>query len=119
MSMPSANLPETTTYTPLESDGPETSEILAHRGKFALTATLGRGQTGIVYKAWDTILQRYVALKILADTKQKDNFGKKDSAMQSQEENYPTACYIRETGCNPDGWAVLNFDKGLSLPWHP
>jgi len=36
-------------------------------GKFDITAELGRGGMGVVYKAWEDSLQRFVAIKMLGD----------------------------------------------------
>ncbi|MBN1486240.1 MAG: SUMF1/EgtB/PvdO family nonheme iron enzyme, partial [Anaerolineae bacterium] len=39
---------------------------IEHLGKYEIIAEIGRGGFGIVYKAWDTTLERTVALKALA-----------------------------------------------------
>ncbi len=41
-------------------------EAGAHIGRFVLEAEIGRGSTGVVYRAWDSVSQRPVAFKILA-----------------------------------------------------
>ncbi|HEV3258662.1 MAG TPA: serine/threonine-protein kinase [Gemmataceae bacterium] len=45
---------------------PDTDGCLGRLGPYEVTETLGRGGMGIVFKAFDPSLQRYVAVKVLA-----------------------------------------------------
>lgn len=48
-----------------EFSGPPVSGLPVRIGQYEIRAELGRGGTGVVYRAYDPVLQRTVALKIL------------------------------------------------------
>ena len=89
-------------------------------GHFAITAELGKGGMGVVYRAHDTTLDRDVALKFLpphltADPEARARFIHEAKAASSLQ--HPAICTIHEIGESEDGqtYLVMPCDEGLTL----
>ena len=67
-------------------------------GRFDLRSLLGRGGMGLVFEAWDPLLKRHVALKVLAGTGPRDleRFVRESRAQARVE--HPAVCRVYETG---------------------
>src|SRR5262249_29140493 len=77
-------------------------------GKYVLLSELGRGGAGVVYKAWDTLLLQYVALKFIRNQDDSDADSTSGSsqieefqreARMSVRLRHPNIVRIYEMGC--------------------
>jgi serine/threonine-protein kinase len=78
-------------------------------GRFELRGELGRGMTGVVYDAFDTMLQRPVALKVIRKTfavslDDEESFERRflREARLSARLSHPGIVVVHETGRDPD-----------------
>jgi serine/threonine protein kinase len=88
-------------------------------GKFEILGEVGRGGMGVIYKAWETELQRYVALKFLRpyddiSTEDRERFRMEARAVaQLRHENIVQAHAIEEV--NGLVYMSMDFVQGVSM----
>lgn len=106
-------------FDPLESLAGATGEVIGEIGDFELLAELGRGGMGVVYKARQKSLDRFVAIKIilanqLASPEQLRRFGiEAKAAAQIQ---HPHVVSIFEAGrVNGQPYLAMTYVEGVDL----
>src|SRR6185503_228758 len=86
-------------------------------GKYVLVAPLGKGAMGVVHKAWDRGLRRWVAIKILLATSDPDlvlRFRREaETAASIQHPNIVPIYDVGEEGGRP--YLVMKFVEGSTL----
>jgi serine/threonine protein kinase len=94
-------------------------------GKYVLLSELGRGGAGVVYKAWDTILLQYVALKFIRNQDDSDADSTSGSsqieefqreARMSVRLRHPNIVRIYEMGCMSNRYYLsMEYIEGGTL----
>src|SRR5690349_12132380 len=81
-------------------------------GLYEIVAPLGAGGMGVVYRAWDTRLGRFVALKIVGERECVAETARQRllrEARTASSLNHPNICTIHETG-EVDGEAYIAME---------
>jgi tetratricopeptide (TPR) repeat protein/predicted Ser/Thr protein kinase len=86
-------------------------------GKYVIVRELGRGGMGVVYKAWESGLRRWVALKVLAGTGGKEDLVRfRREAQTAASLRHPNIVGIYEVGEVSDKHVIaMEFVDGRSL----
>ncbi len=86
-------------------------------GKYVAVKELGRGGMGAVYQAWDTVLKRWVALKVLVGTGARDEVARfKREAQTAAALRHPSIVGIYEVTELGDKHAIsMEYIDGSSL----
>jgi serine/threonine protein kinase len=86
-------------------------------GKYVLTTTLGKGAMGVVYKAWDRGLRRWVAVKVLLATSDQDLVLRfRREAETSAAIQHPNIVPIYDVGeCDARPFLVMKYVEGSTL----
>ncbi len=102
---------------PPELDGlPPSSRI----GKFVRTTLLGRGGSGDVYKAWDTELNRWVALKFLRSDDESESARLRREAQTAARLNHPNICAVYDVAVHEGRpFIAMQFIDGAMLAHGP
>jgi serine/threonine protein kinase len=82
-------------------------------GQYTVVAKLGRGQHSTVYKAWQSSLERHVALKILHHYDQKTLVGFQEEARltaQLVQQGVPNIRQVYEVGQTRDGYLYVSLE---------
>jgi serine/threonine protein kinase len=86
-------------------------------GKYVLVSPLGKGSMGVIYKAWDRGLRRWVAIKVLLSTKDPKlvlRFRREaETAAAIQHPNIVPIYDVGEEGGRP--YLVMKFVEGSTL----
>ena len=95
---------------------------LTQLGRYKITGTLGRGAMGVVYKAYDPLIERTVAIKTVDHTslsrEEAEDFEKrfKREAKSAGRLNHPNIVTIHDVGRSDDlSYIAMEFLVGRSL----
>src|SRR5262249_23005158 len=99
----------------------ESPEYLGRLGHFDIVSVLGRGGMGVVLKAFDPCLQRYVALKVLDPKLANDELARKRFCREARtaaaisHENVVTVLQVEREESNDLPFLVMQLVSGESL----
>jgi eukaryotic-like serine/threonine-protein kinase len=98
-----------------ELPSPGEAEVPACLGRYRITAKLGSGAFGVVYKAWHPELERFVAIKILLPGAPVDRFRREAKLLAKV--NSPFVVTVHDFDVLPDGspMLVMEWVKGTDL----
>ena len=118
--------PDDTAPVPVSAPGPENSETgeaasaVVHIGKYEVRGLLGRGGMGCVHRAFDPVLEREVALKVMraeivGDPEQKQRFEREARAVARL--SHPGVVTVFDLGYHTDGspYIVMELLRGQDL----
>ncbi len=105
-------------YDKLESPLLLEEEISKNFGIYEIIEEIGRGGMGIVYKAWDTRLERTVALKVISTeqrvgSKQISRFMREARSMAQLE--HPNIIKVYDVGESPKNYFAMEYIEGEVL----
>jgi len=105
---------------PTDPGKPASSDLTGRVDKYEITGKLGKGAMGQVYKARDTVLDRHVALKVMAaqiadDVELKERFEREARAVAKM--THPNVVMVFDLGSLPDGspYIAMEFLDGQDL----
>ena len=92
----------------------------ARLGPYSITAEIGRGGMGVVYRAEDPRLKRHVAIKLLPPDLTRDATAKQRFLQEAQAASaldHPNVCAIHDVGETDDGqlYLVMAYYEGVTL----
>lgn len=100
-------------------DPPVHPEMLGRLGRFDIESMIGRGGFGTVWKAWDTELNRPVAIKILAEHLAENATARRRFIREAQSAaavNHPNVVPIHAVHGEAEiPWLVMGYIPGQSL----
>ncbi len=118
--------PDDTAPVPVSAPGPENPETgeaasaVVHIGKYEVRGLLGRGGMGCVHRAFDPVLEREVALKVMraeivGDPEQKQRFEREARAVARL--SHPGVVTVFDLGYHTDGspYIVMELLRGQDL----
>lgn len=90
--------------------------ISARIGRFAVTREIGRGGMGVVYLAYDEVLDRRVGVKLLAVEREEDQPRLMREAQAMARVSHPNVASVYEVGEHADRlFIAMEFIQGVSL----
>ena len=95
-SLAGASLEQVTNQTTQVGDVPDAP--VAEGPRFRMLGLIGRGGGGEVWKAWDQVLQRYVALKFLTGDDRANVARVLNEARMQARVDHPHICHVHEVG---------------------
>ncbi len=101
---------------PTMPPGVPVTDSAARFGKFVRTTKLGAGGMGEVWKAWDTELSRWVALKFLKGADEEEIIRFKREAQTAARLSHPNIAAVYEVGAaNGRHYIAMQFVAGTTL----
>jgi serine/threonine protein kinase len=98
------------------AEGPGTRTGLQILGRYQLLAVVGSGAFGEVWKAFDPVLDKHVAVKTARPGRAAPVGAFLDEARAAAAVRHPAIVHVYDVAANPDGWYIISeFIDGESL----